>query len=107
MDLHRLPPCERRDRIVDHADDGRTGESGNGGETVGDSQQNAGVLWSNVQVVAVEPGKIGAVETFCRGEDMLTGSYCISATTQIQVQNCNSQSIASSTCILYSLALSK
>ena len=100
MDLHRLPPCERRDRIVDHADDGRTGESGNGGETVGDSQQNAGVLWSNVQVVAVEPGKIGAVETFCRGEDMLTGSYCIS--TQIQVQNCNSQSIASSTSYILS-----
>ena len=48
--------------MVDESDDGGAGEPGNGGEAIGDAQQNAGVLRGDVQMVAVEPGEVGAVE---------------------------------------------
>lgn len=64
---YRLPSGKSRCRIVDHADNGGSGKARNGGDAVGNPQQNAGVLRGDVQMVAVEPGKIGTAKT--RGAD--------------------------------------
>ena len=60
---HSLPSCHSRLWIIDEADDGRTGESRDGGDAVRDPQQNASILRGDVQLVAVEAGKVYAKKT--------------------------------------------